>query len=255
MIEMDKLSQPPFSGKTFAKKWANLTACIALGAAVGFGLSHLPKTQWRASAQFDLPTVSELGNYYSLASTYLLLQGDSQANHDQRLSEKSYAEFKRNLLSPDLQRAFFREKVADYALQFDDKTQRLSLTLDNPNQVEPLLNAFVEQANKRSRVVLNGELIDKWKVLFQQVKSAAEHNLGAIQLGSQVAQQDWSGKLKLMKSVQPLDDKLTAYRFIESPVTPQSPHSPDKWLWAMIGAVAGLVLGLFRLSLSSFHRQ
>ncbi|RPE90996.1 transporter [Frederiksenia canicola] len=243
----------------FAKNTAKLTACIALGAAVGFGLAEIQTPQWRTTAQFDQPTVQELGNYYALASTYHLVSGEKIDQFDQWLSEKSYGEFKRNLTSPDVIKQFLTEKMQPEqlinAFQFDAKTQQLHLTLSHRETAKPLLDEFIQYANLRSRAALNGELISQWKVLFQQVKTAAETNLGAIQNGSHIAAQDWNGKLTLMKSVQPLDNQLIAYRLVQRPSVPVQPHSPIRNLWMMIGAASGLLLGLFSLSLASFRRN
>lgn len=261
MIDVNNLSQPqkarsPF--KRIVKNLLVLTACIGIGAGAGWALSETQSEKWRATAQFDLPTIQELGNYYALASTYALVKGESIADFDKGLSEKSYLEFKRHLNSPDVLKQFLQEKnskAAESAFQFNEKQQRLNVTLDNPELAYKLLNEFIQFANLRSKNVLNGELIEKWKVLFQQVKNASEANLGAIQSGAQIATQDWNGKLKLMKSVQPLDDKLIAYRLIESPSIPQNPYSPDKLLWLMIGGMGGLLLGLFAISLQSLYRK
>lgn len=257
MIEIDNLPpvKTPSLFAKFAKNVLILTACIAFGAGAGWGLAGTQKPQWRATAQFEQPTVLELGNYYALASTYALVSGNKMDNFDKALSEKSYAEFKRQLLSADVEKAFFAEKSADYALQFDDKTQRLHLTLNSAEMAKPLLDEYLQFANLRTRAILNGELIEQWKVLFQQVKNAVENRLGAIQTGEQIAAQDWNGKLNLMKSVQPLDDKLIAYRLLQSPSVPSQPHSPDKLLWLMIGAASGLLFGLFCLSLLTFRRN
>lgn len=280
MIEINELPQTPAEAKKapcgwkkLAKSLAILTACVGIGAGVGYGLSAVQKAQWQSVAQFEAPKVADLGNYYQLASTYALLQGATGENVAMNIREQSFAEFKRTVTSPDAIKQFLNQsdsvKILAQAnkqpvekavgelvekFQFNDKFNRLSLTLDNAETANQLLNEFVAFATKQSRSVLNGELVGKWKVLFQQVKSAAESDLGAIQLGNQVAQQDWKGKLSLMKSVQPLDDKLVAYRVIESPSTPTQPHSPNKWLWLMIGAVGGLVLGLFSLSATNSRR-
>lgn len=251
MIDIENL--PPVKKSSLLTKVAKnlifLTACIAAGAGAGWGLAGTQKPQWRATAQFEQPTVLELGNYYGLASTYALVNGNKMENLDKTLSEKSYGEFKRNLLSFDVEKAFFADKAADYRVQFDDKTQQLHLTLSNPEMAKPLLESYIQFVNARTKATLNGELIEQWKILFQQVKNAAENHLGAIKMGEQVAVQDWSGKLNLMKSVQPLDDKLIAYRLVQTPAVPSEPYSPDKFLWLMIGAAGGLLLGLFGISL------
>lgn len=265
-----KTEKSSFLG-SFLKKLFSLLLFVVIGAAAAWFISHEQKPTWRSSAQFEMPTVVELGNYYSLATTYALAQNGNSENLDKQLSEKAFAEFKRNLQSPDLIKLFATQSETvklqftaknlpvDQAIQalitgltFDEKQNRLNLTLNSAENAQKLLAEFIQFASVQTRSILNQELVEKWKVLFQQIKTAAETNLGAIQVGSQVAQQDWNGKLNIMKSVQPLDNKLQPFRWLKSPDLPQKPHSPDTLLWIMIGAVLGLVFGLFVVSLLSF---
>lgn len=258
---------------TFLKNLIILVFFVVLGGTGGWLLASQQPTLWRASAQFDQPTAVELNNYYSLATTYALVQNGSN-DLDKPLTDKAFAEFKRNLQSLDLLKAFVAQsehlkkqadakgwslgKATDAFLQgvsFDEKSAKLHLTLDSAEDSQKLLNELIQYATLQTRLGLNQELIEKWKVLFQQVKTAAETNLGAIQVGSQVAQQDWNGKLKVMQSVQPLDNKLQAYRLLSSPELPQQPHSPNKLLWAMIGTLIGLAFGLFGVSLFAISRR
>lgn len=271
--EVQAAKNPSFFA-TVVKNLLLLTACVGMGTGAGWGLAEIQKTQWRSEAQFEQPMSIDLGNYYALASTYALLQGATGEVVDKTIREQSFTEFKHNLASTDAQALFLSQSpivqkraelrrlpvplvVQDFVaqFQFDRNANRISLTLDDPEIARQLLTDFIAFSTLRTRSILNADLVEKWKVLFQQVKSAAENNLGAIQLGSQVAQQDWNGKLNLMKSVQPLDDKLVAYRLVESPSTAQKPHSPDKWFWAAIGAVSGLIIGLFSISLFRVRRN
>ncbi|QLB21646.1 hypothetical protein A6B43_05145 [Vespertiliibacter pulmonis] len=249
-----------------------LTACVGIGAGTGWGLSEMKTSQWRSTIKFDAPTVIELGNYYSLATTYALLQGEKMAEVEQTISQKSYAEFKRNLSSPDLLKLYLTEsevvkqqasaqnlpidtvaqQIAPH-FQLDEKNNQFSVTLENPEKAKLLLTNFILFITEKTRQILKNELTQKWKILFQQVKYAAENNLGPIQTGEQVAKQDWSGKLNLMRSVSPLDENLVAFRLLQVPTTPTTPISPDKSLWVMIGALAGLVFGLFGIVLLNFR--
>ncbi|MDO9735384.1 transporter, partial [Glaesserella parasuis] len=96
------------------------------------------------------------------------------------------------------------------SFHFNEATNTLSTTLINPNEAVTLLTDFIAFSTLQTRADLNTELITKWKVLFQQVKQLAETSTGT-------AQQEWTTKLNLMRSVQPLDNQLTAYRLVKSP--------------------------------------
>lgn len=271
-----------------------LLFCVGLGGFVGWGLTTLQTPMWKSVAQFDKPRVTHLGNYYELFSIYQFVQGSNQAAYklltqgngqislvadvtktaEEITTEKSFAEFKRNLSSPDVLQNYLvqsemvkqlaqRENrpIVDIAQRlakqfgFDSKTNRLSVSFANPEESARLLAEFISFANLQTVVNLNAELVTQWKVLFQQVKQAAELKLGMIAQGAQVAQQDWEGKLNIMRSVQPLDNKLEAFLLLQSPTVPQQPDSPDISLWIMIGALNGLVLGLLMMSLFSFSRH
>lgn len=273
---------------TFFKSLATLSLTTVIGAAIGFGSTYLTTPKWTATAEFDKPTIVELGNYYSLYSTYQFLNGgdgvayqvvkndkavltlspSSSPKAEKSVVDESYAEFKRNLVSMDVLVNFLSQSeiiklkaqvenkpitiiAQQVAEQFVFKTDEttnpmdsLSVTSANPEEANKLLADFIQYANQQAKQDLNAELITKWKVLFQQTQTAMEINLGATQNGNQIATQDWKGKLALMKSVQPLDDKLVAYRFIKSPSVPLSPSSPQPILWAMLGALGGALLGL-----------
>ncbi|AUI67206.1 transporter [Glaesserella australis] len=222
--------------------------------------------KWKAEAQFEAPKVVDLGNYYSLLSTYNLLKGETSATAtaDAALTNSVYQEFIRDLKSPDVLQQFLiqSEKVKKQAsdknqptslvaqeiarqFKFDDTANTLSLTLLNPEEASTLLADFVIFSTMKARSTLNSELIAKWKILFQQTKQMAESNLGAIQQGAQVAQQDWAGKLNLMRSVKPLDDRLLPFRYIKAPSVPTVPEKPEnQLLWSAIGAGIGFFLGL-----------
>lgn len=265
-----------------------LLFCIGLGAGLGWGGSSLITPKWRAIAQFDAPTVPELGNYFSLFSTYQLLSGADHMAYklvkednshlvltpemtdsaESLAIEKSYNEFKRMLTSPDVLQQFLQQNDTVKQLAatqnmpvillsqtlaeqffFQPATRsmpvdRMNLVLENPEQASQLLTEFISFANLKARESLNAELIQKWKTLFIQVKNAAEMNLGAMQQGSHIGQQDWKGKFSMMRAVQPLDDELVAFRYIKTPTVPLTPDSPKKLLWLMIGTLSGFLLGI-----------
>lgn len=240
----------------------------AIGAVAGYGLSYTQTEKWKVTAQLEQPTVPDLGNYYSLLSTYTFLNTNNQeANLQKDVIAEVYTEFKRNLASTDLLQNYLAQTEAvKLKAQLENKSaimvasqlagqfsfekeptisaDTFSLISENPEEAQKLLSDFILLANGQAREKLNADLIAKWKVLFQQIKAAAELNLGAKQ-GNPA--QDWNGKLQMMRSVQPLDNTLTTYRLVKSPSIPLSPVSPDRWFWLMVGALSGLILG-FMLS-------
>ncbi|WGE56747.1 transporter [Actinobacillus equuli subsp. haemolyticus] len=215
--------------------------------------------------------------------TYHVLKDDKSAlslapavsqKAEELAAQAAYEEFKRNLTSVDVLVNFLAQTetvklkaqlenkpIAVVAQQmatqfvFDNASKRqpadrLSVSSANPEEAQQLLSQFIAFANQQTKQTLNAELIAKWKILFQQVKTAAEIKLGATQQGNQIAAQDWNGKLALMRSVQPLDDKLVAFRFVKAPNVPLSPHSPNQSLWLMIGGLSGLLFGIMLVSFS-----
>ncbi|OOS00190.1 transporter [Haemophilus paracuniculus] len=270
-----------------------LALTTAIGAGIGFGASYVQTPKWRATAQFDQPKVSELGNYFDLYSTYTFLNGGEPQSYtllkneqgqfslapqrsqtaEQMATESAYQEFKRNLTSPDVLKDYLTrtnlvkvksqtENISETAAMEQLSSQfnfqranlnkgtadSLSVTSTKTDEAAKMLNGFIQFANQQTRVNLNTDLIAKWKILFQQVKNATELKLGPTQQGNQIAMQDWNGKLNIMKTVQPLDDKLVAYRFVQSPTEAGSPIAPKRSIWAMIGALSGLLLGMIGLS-------
>lgn len=229
---------------------------ILLGLGAGYFYAQSQPKLWKATAVFDAPKVAELGNYFSLYSTYQLVQNDGKAdpNLETTVAESAYAEFKRALSTADLRRQFLTEnaivkQIADVhyqplnetvnrlseQLHFDEYSNTLSLTLVNPEQAAKILEQLI--AFHRQRVIdsLNNELVAKWKFLFQNVKQSAEAKLGA----------SWQGKYDLMRSVEPLDGRLNAYHLVQKPLANSAPEMPKALPMLLgIGAAAGLFLGL-----------
>lgn len=275
-----------------------LLLCTLIGGAIGWGSSYLKTPQWRTTAKFETPSISNLGNYYSLFSTYDFLKGDNHTSYvllkneeenftlvpqktqtsEDNVKTEVYDTFKQNLTSEDLLNKFLKSNstikliaqannqdldttAKQIATRFSfragakDIADSLSLTLESPQQAKVLLTQFINFANKQTRIDLNKELIVKWKVLFKQVQSAVDNKLGATKQEGKVAKEDWEGKLKLMKTVKPLDDKLVAFNVVQTPDVPSSPVSPNKLLWAMIGGVAGLLVGCFIALAMTFKRR
>ena len=252
-----------------SKFFLNLAMALllsGLGAGAGWYASNtMQPAQWKASAQFEMPKVVDLGNYYALYSTYTLVKGDEAiATLDKAVSENSYNEFKRSITSPNVINTFLVqtdlaksmakveskpvEEVAQRlaeGFQFQNDSDTLSVTTISPVHSVELLSHFIEFSTAQTRETLNSDLVAKWKILFQQVKQSAEQNLGAIQQNGQVIQQDWNGKLNLMKSVQPLDNMLMSYRLVKQPSTPLQAEAPkNQMMWIGIGAGIGFMLSL-----------
>lgn len=209
---------------------------------------------------------------------FLLAPEVSQKAEDLAV-QSAYTEFKRNLTSPDVLMNFLAQTelakskaqaekqpisvivqnmVKQFVFENGSKNQpvdRLSVLSFNPKEAQQLLSQFIVFANQQTKQRLNAELTLKWQVLFQQVKTAADIKLGATQQGHQIAAQDWNGKLTLMRSVQPLDDKLVAFRFIKAPNVPLLPYSPNQAVWLMIGGLSGLLLGIILVSFSGLFSR
>lgn len=278
--------------KIIFRNFLMLLILTAMGGAAGFGLSYLFTPTWKATAQFDRPTLQDLGNYYSLYSTYAFLtdadsasyyvvkgkQGDLTLNPD--VSGKAedsalngaYQEFVHNLTSPDTLLNYLeqteevklkaqaenispaiaaQETAKRFAFQAANKStlfDQLSVVSGTPEEAHKLLTGFIAFTNQQTKTVLNRELGAKWKVLFQQIKTASEIKLGATRQGNQIMEQDWRGKLGVMRSVQALDDKLTAFRYAKEPRVPYETDSPNRLFWLTIGALSGLLFGMLFIS-------
>lgn len=281
------------------KKSLLLLSFVVIGGGVGFGIASLQTPKWKATAQLEAPKLPALGNYFELFNLYTFLSGGEQTSYklikddknnfsltpevskqvETLAVEESYAEFKRNLISPDVLIQFLigQEKVKQQATTQNQPlfvvaqsmlpqfvfqhasrsvpSDRLSVISDNPDEAARLLNEFIAFASQTTRQTLNAELIAKWKTLFNLVNNAVQANLGVTQQGANFSAQDWRGKLKIMQSVKPLDDQLVPFRFAKSPSVPIHPDSPNKMFYLMIGAISGLLLALATLSFSSLLRR
>ena len=86
---------------------------MIIGAGLGFAGAHFHPTKWQVSAQFEAPKMSELGNYFSLFSTYSLVSGDADAVDATKIERKAtnsaYHEFTKILSSPAQLMAFLNQ--------------------------------------------------------------------------------------------------------------------------------------------------
>ncbi|MBF0785072.1 hypothetical protein E4T80_06265 [Muribacter muris] len=234
-----------------------------IGLSVGAGWLHLATQpqEWRVSARFDAPKVAELGNFYSLKSTYRQVQNDGNAlpHNEQEITAAAFDEFKQRLTALDDRLEFltnntlvqqtaavnhqptavFARQLAE-KLKFDSATGTLSFQLVNPDHAATVLSDFIQKSSLKARENLNNDLIQQWKLLFQQVKQSADANLG----------EQWQAKLTLMRSVQPLDNQLVPYHFIQKPIAATKPALPDNLTLVLaLCAGFGALLGLFVIAL------
>lgn len=244
------------------KKLSTLVLLTVIGAGLGGTAAHYQPTQWQVQAQFQAPKMDALGNYFSLFSTYALVSGDAEAvdmsKMEHKATEAAFALFSQNLTANEPKIAFLsrqssvQQRAELEGLSAQAFAQQLAQnfhTTPNGNALEVTFssynladvdNLFVEYlkaVNADTRTALNNELINKWKALFQQVKTAADAKLDA----------SWENKLNMMKSVQPLDNNLVAFSFAKQ--TNLSVVPKPYLIWAGLGAISGFVMGMIALIL------
>ena len=229
---------------------------MIIGGGLGFAGAHFHPTKWQVSAQFEAPKMSELGNYFSLFSTYSLVSGDADAVDTTKIERKAtnsaYHEFTKILSSPAQLMAFLnqsdfvkaRAKVENQTIQQiashfkfsqENNLEQLTLSSFDREEVDQLFVEYIRYVNNQARQTLNNELITKWKSLFEQVKNAADAKIDV----------SWENKLKMMQSVQPLDNNLVAFHFVQQPnlVIAEEPYV----ISTGIGAGFGIILSLLAM--------
>ena len=237
---------------------------MIIGGGLGFAGAHFHPTKWQVSAQFETPKMSELGNYFSLFSTYSLVSGDADAVDATKIERKAtnsaYHEFTKILSSPAQLMAFLnqsdfvkaRAKVENQTIQQiashfkfsqENNLDQLTLSSFEREEVDQLFVEYIRYVNNQARQTLNNELITKWKSLFEQVKNAADAKIDV----------SWENKLKMMQSVSPLDNQLVAFRFVQMPKIEAVPFDYIKWIGG--GAGAGFILSLIMILLFSVGRK
>ncbi|MCK3658851.1 hypothetical protein A4G18_09035 [Pasteurellaceae bacterium Pebbles2] len=250
----------------------------ALFAAAGFGGSYAMKEQWRVEVELKKPTFEQLGNYFELYAMHKLISENKTsleiAEGQQDATDLVYDQFKQQINSYDRVDFFWRnnnfyaqrqtglmDRDSEFLHQLIEQTKfvegnpaknvpdRLQMTLDNPKQAAELLDNFMNYTNLVTKTMLYNDLVAKWKTLFNQVNLAAKESSGNKAQGELT----WKGKLNIMKSVSPLDDKLVAFSYVKA-VSQPTVASPDRLLWAAIGGAIGFLFGLL-LSLWLAGRQ
>ncbi|MBM2607751.1 LPS O-antigen chain length determinant protein WzzB [Pasteurella multocida] len=261
--------------RTFLSSISIILGTTLLGAIVAYGGSYLKSKTWLAEAHVTVPDIALLGNYYALSSTYQFIKNKENQRQE---TEIVYQEFLKQLMSEEMIRRFW-EKTEYYkqkqtgedhidlallekltkAIKFKsaqtlDVADSVSLTLENPKLATELLSSFIDQVNVETRKIVYSNLISQWKVLFEQVKKATEFNLGK-NAQSALVLEDWNGKLQMMRSVSPLDEQFSAYRYLKKPTQPIMQRSPNRKCWASVGALIGFILSFFMLSLFNSRKK
>mgnify|MGYP004467129025 FL=1 len=244
------------------KKILNTILLTAIGAGLGATTAHYQPTQWQAQAQFTTPKMAELGNYFSLFSTFQLVSGDAEAvdisKMESKATQTAFSIFSQNLTASEPRITFlsqqpsvqqraeleglsakaYAEKLAQgFQNNVNGDSVNVSFSSYNLADVDNLFVEYLKSVNTTTRTALNNELINKWKALFQQVKTAAEAKLDA----------SWENKLKMMQSVQPLDNNLVAFHFEKNASLNAIPK--PYLIFAGLGAIAGFMMSLIALAM------
>ncbi|MBF0751711.1 MULTISPECIES: hypothetical protein [unclassified Pasteurella] len=249
---------------SYLKTLKTLIISTALFSVIGYVSSYWIKPKWKTEAEITYPTLSQLGNYYSLFSMYHLMQG--QDSIENKIPELVYQNFTEQLVAYNNLKQFwenstyYKQKISEDVTEntqllndliknthfqsISSNTGKITLTLDEARESQELLSSLLNHINIITQKERYDTLILQWKNLFTQVKTAAELNLGNIPYGNSVEHQDWQGKLNMMKSVNPLDENFTGFHFTKSP---QPPEAIGRNSWGFISGGIGLLLGLFNL--------
>lgn len=232
--------------------------CLTLIAAViGGYVATLQPQKTLVEAQLEKPNVAELNNYFSLLTTYRLVNDENKMS-DEQITDLVYQEFVKQLSSQSLLKEYLQQQslitnlalynaipveqqlqqlINDFVIQQQNGILYISWLnpIANNQLAQQLITGWIQQANIQAKQLLYADLVHKWKTLFQQVKLAADNNLA----------ESWKGKLQIMLSVQPLDDKLVAYRYLQQPQANQTGLTYQRLLApTLIAGGIGLLVGL-----------
>lgn len=228
-----------------------------ISTAIGGYIGYLQPNKSIVSAQVEKPRVVDLNNYFSLLTTYRLVNDEPKMT-DEQITDFVYQDFSKQLSSTQLLKTYLQEQEFSKNLalfngisteqQVEDLVNYFSVTslpngilqieVVNPiknNQIlENVILGFIEVANEQAKKALYEDLVHKWKLLFQQVKLASDNNLS----------ESWKGKLQIMLSVQPLDDRLMAYAYVQRPIVMSSIMTNNLLKYGVIGAGIGVILSV-----------
>ncbi|GAB1438588.1 ECA polysaccharide chain length modulation protein [Providencia sp.] len=221
-LDIRGLSRSLWQGKIWIVAFAVIFAAIALGA------SYFMQPKWSATAITDLPTVNNLGSYYS--QQQFLRNLDSRINNTGQegqlptIAKEAYQEFTKQLGSYDTRRQFWlstdyykqrleNDPKADAALldelindieftpadEVKNLTDSIKLVAETSADANQLLRQYTQFANQRAITNLNDEIKGTWSTKMQSMKAlvkredmvanaAYERRLNALEQALKVAE-------------------------------------------------------------------
>ncbi|MDK7759609.1 ECA polysaccharide chain length modulation protein [Providencia rettgeri] len=221
-LDIRGLCRSLWQGKIWIVAFAVIFAAIALGA------SYFMQPKWSATAITDLPTVNNLGSYYS--QQQFLRNLDSRINNTGQegqlptIAKEAYQEFTKQLGSYDTRRQFWlttdyykqrleNDPKADAALldelindieftpadEVKNLTDSIKLVAETSADANQLLRQYTQFANQRATTNLNDEIKGTWATKMQSMKAlvkredmvakaAYERRLNALEQALKVAE-------------------------------------------------------------------
>lgn len=193
-LDIRGLCRSLWQGKIWIVAFAAIFAAIALGA------SYFMQPKWSATAITDLPTVNNLGSYYS--QQQFLRNLDSRINNTglegqlPTIAKEAYQEFTKQLGSYDTRRQFWlstdyykqrleNDPKADAALldelindieftpadEVKNLTDSIKLVAETSADANQLLRQYTQFANQRATTNLNDEIKGTWATKMQSMKA------------------------------------------------------------------------------------
>jgi len=221
-LDIRGLCRSLWQGKILIVAFAVIFAAVALGA------SYFMQQKWSATAITDLPTVNNLGSYYS--QQQFLRNLDSRINTTGQegqlptIANEAYQEFIKQVGSYDTRRQFWlttdyykqrleNDPKADAALldelinnieftpadNLKNLTDNIKLIAETSTDANQLLRQYIQFANQRATANLNDEIKGTWATKMQSMKalvkredmvaqSAYERRLNVLEQALKVAQ-------------------------------------------------------------------
>lgn len=243
-----------------------------LFALAGFSYSRFVQPLWLVEMKVQQPRIVSLGNYYPLFSMYQFIKGQPEKENAQVVV---YNTLKNVLHTYDMKRKFwldsefYKQRITDNkevdnklltklikSISVEEKgpITTISMRLENPKQAVALMKEFMTRVNFDTRALVYNQLIIKWQTLFNEVNQAAQLQLGKIKQGNIIDNEDWAGKLKMMKSAKILDKKLMAYSSIQTPT--QATIDYQRVIsFSVFSAIGGLLFSLLFLNLFNINKR
>ncbi|MDR2241705.1 MULTISPECIES: ECA polysaccharide chain length modulation protein [Providencia] len=177
-----------------------IVACAVIFAAIALGASYFMQPKWSTTAITDLPTVNNLGSYYSqqqfLRNLDSRINAVGQEGQLPTIAKEAYEEFTKQLGSYDTRRQFWlgteyykqrleNDPKADAALldelinnieytpadALKNPTDSVKLVAETATDSNQLLREYIEFANQRATTNLNDELKGTWATKTQSMKA------------------------------------------------------------------------------------